>query len=104
VWDWPTKAGVDPTYPKGKQEIYTTCMDVDIVQAVNNKLGVSSIYETDQDLNNAAIPSQFDALGKAVSSQQSSGVTSMPTAARETVTEWITVKTTQTVFGSPTGY
>ncbi|KAJ6079491.1 hypothetical protein N7467_009244 [Penicillium canescens] len=104
VWDWPTKAGVDPTYPKGKQEIYTTCIDVDIVQAVNSKLGVSPEYESNQDLNNAAIPSQFDALGKTVSSQQSSGVTSMPTAARETVTEWITVKTTQTIIGSPTGY
>ncbi|KAK4690511.1 hypothetical protein P7C71_g6295, partial [Lecanoromycetidae sp. Uapishka_2] len=30
VWDWPTEPGVDPGLPKGKAEIYTTCMDVDI--------------------------------------------------------------------------
>ena len=30
VWDWPTAPGVDPSLPKGKAEIYTTCMDVDI--------------------------------------------------------------------------
>ncbi|EKG12958.1 hypothetical protein MPH_09876 [Macrophomina phaseolina MS6] len=31
VWDWPTaKGGVDPTYPDGKDEYYTTCSDVEI--------------------------------------------------------------------------
>lgn len=30
VWDWLTEPGVDPGLPKGKAEIYTTCMDVDI--------------------------------------------------------------------------
>ena len=30
VWDWPTLPGTFG-YPNGKQEIYTTCMDVDIV-------------------------------------------------------------------------
>ena len=30
VWDWPTQAGVDPGLPKGKAEIYTTCLDIDI--------------------------------------------------------------------------
>jgi len=30
VWDWPTLPNVDPGLPKGKAEIYTTCMDVDI--------------------------------------------------------------------------
>lgn len=30
VWDWPTLPGGDPGLPKGKAEIYTTCMDVDI--------------------------------------------------------------------------
>ncbi|KAJ5748471.1 uncharacterized protein N7511_010167 [Penicillium nucicola] len=115
VWDWPTKPGIDPTYPKGKQEIYTTCMDVDIVQATNNKLGVSSDYETDQDLNNAAIPSQFDSLGKAVPSQQSSQqssqipssvVSSVPTPIMPAVTEWRTVTVTQihTATGLPPGY
>ncbi|KAJ9622056.1 hypothetical protein H2203_006937 [Taxawa tesnikishii (nom. ined.)] len=31
VWQWPTEAGADPTYPTGKDEYYTTCSDVDIV-------------------------------------------------------------------------
>ena len=31
VWDWPTAPNVDPGLPKGKAELYTTCMDVDIV-------------------------------------------------------------------------
>ncbi|OCT50298.1 hypothetical protein CLCR_06751 [Cladophialophora carrionii] len=30
VWDWPTMPGT-PGFPNGKQEIYTTCMDIDIV-------------------------------------------------------------------------
>ncbi|CAI7665256.1 unnamed protein product [Penicillium bialowiezense] len=68
VWDWPTAAGVDPTYPNGKAEIYTTCMDVDVVTQVG-KLAVSDEYDADQDLNKAAIPSQFDSLDDAVSSQ-----------------------------------
>ncbi|CAI7586265.1 unnamed protein product [Penicillium glandicola] len=78
VWDWPTAAGVDPTYPSGKAEIYTTCMDVDVVNKVT-KQAIKSDYETDQDLNNAAIPSQFDALGNLISSQLSSQQTSQST-------------------------
>ncbi|EKG09295.1 hypothetical protein MPH_13690 [Macrophomina phaseolina MS6] len=31
IWEWPTTAGADPTYPDGKDEWYTTCLDVDIV-------------------------------------------------------------------------
>ncbi|KAJ5694438.1 hypothetical protein N7536_004850 [Penicillium majusculum] len=87
VWDWPTAAGGDPTYPNGKAEIYTTCMDVDLVNKVG-KQAIKSDYETDQDLNNAAIPSQLDALGGAISSQvstpassqSSSQLTSQPTS------------------------
>ncbi|EKV07883.1 hypothetical protein PDIG_61740 [Penicillium digitatum PHI26] len=78
VWDWPTAAGIDPTYPNGKAEIYTTCMDVDMVNTVG-KQAIKSNYETDQDLNNAAIPSQFDALGSPISAQLSSQPTSQPT-------------------------
>jgi hypothetical protein len=74
VWDWPTAAGIDPTYPNGKAEIYTTCMDVDVVTQVN-KQAVTDSYDTDQDLNNAAIPTQFDALGRSVSSGSQVGTT-----------------------------
>lgn len=31
VWQWPSAPGKDPSYPKGKDEYYTTCMDVDVV-------------------------------------------------------------------------
>lgn len=30
VWDWPTTGGIDPNLPNGKQETYTTCMDITI--------------------------------------------------------------------------
>lgn len=66
VWDWPTAAGVDPGLPKGKVEIYTTCMDVDIIE---KPLGVKALkvghiegYAQGQPLNNAAIPSQLAQL------------------------------------------
>ncbi|KAL4787412.1 hypothetical protein BJX76DRAFT_21238 [Aspergillus varians] len=37
VWDWPTAAGVDPALPNGKQEMYTSCMDVDVVDNPNSR-------------------------------------------------------------------
>jgi hypothetical protein len=34
VWQWPTApGGIDPAYPKGKDEYYSTCIDVDIASA-----------------------------------------------------------------------
>jgi hypothetical protein len=86
VWDWPTAAGVDPTYPNGKAEIYTTCMDVDVVAKVT-KQSVKNEYDAGQDLNSAAIPNQFDELGNPVSSQVPGTTvppTTMATLARST--------------------
>lgn len=62
VWDWPTAAGVDPTYPQGKQEIYTTCMDIDVVSKPQSRIQQTYGYVKGQDLNMAAIPSEFDVL------------------------------------------
>ena len=31
VWQWPTQPGIDPGLPDGKDEIYTSCMDVRII-------------------------------------------------------------------------
>lgn len=31
VWQWPTRPGIDPALPEGKDEYYTTCSDVDVV-------------------------------------------------------------------------
>ncbi|KAJ5327544.1 hypothetical protein MYU51_009241 [Penicillium brevicompactum] len=113
VWDWPTAAGVDPTYPNGKAEIYTTCMDVDVVTQAS-KQAVKDEYDTEQDLNKAAIPSQFDSLGDAVPSQAPGTTSSIPgtlttmatmirsssaaTARKVTVTDWET--STSTIYMS----
>ncbi|KAB8072575.1 hypothetical protein BDV29DRAFT_158435 [Aspergillus leporis] len=57
VWDWPTDSSVAP--PNGKPEIYTTCMDVDLVASAGTQSYAAASYIHDQSLNRAAIPSQF---------------------------------------------
>jgi hypothetical protein len=128
VWDWPTLPGVDPTYPQGKTEIYTTCMDVDVVASTSQKVGnTQEEYATGQDLNKAAIPSEFDNLDdvpKATettahpSSHPSSSIPYVPESTSTlyltttevvrimTVTAWKTTEKTVTVGGcqaTPTG-
>lgn len=34
VWQWPTAPGRDPNDPSGKDEYYTSCIDVDVVQSL----------------------------------------------------------------------
>ncbi|RAL11287.1 uncharacterized protein BO97DRAFT_100038 [Aspergillus homomorphus CBS 101889] len=67
VWDWPTAPGATAELLNGKQEIYTTCMDVDIVDngdATSTtthshvKAGAAD-YVEGQPLDKASIPSQF---------------------------------------------
>lgn len=62
VWDWPTLPGGDPSYPNGKQEIYTTCMDIDVTGSSNTESHANAKYITGQDLNSASIPTEFDGL------------------------------------------
>ncbi|KAJ5684347.1 uncharacterized protein N7477_000692 [Penicillium maclennaniae] len=50
---------VDPTYPQGKKEIYTTCMDVDVTGMSTGNSQEQDSYATAQNLNSAAIPSEF---------------------------------------------
>ncbi|KAL4811008.1 hypothetical protein BDV18DRAFT_4297 [Aspergillus unguis] len=71
VWDWPTKAGVDPGLPDGKQEIYTTCMDVDLVDQSNSRISSEADYDQDQSLNGASIPEQFNEVFGAQSGSES---------------------------------
>ncbi|KIV97307.1 hypothetical protein PV10_01069 [Exophiala mesophila] len=63
VWDWPTLPGT-PGYPEGKQEIYTTCLDIDIVAdsgvEVFNKAQGSSPGYVNQPLDQAAVKAQMD--------------------------------------------
>lgn len=61
VWDWPTAPGA-PGEPDGKQELYTTCMDVDIVSSSGTSNYASSGFVANQDLNYAAISSEFAQL------------------------------------------
>ncbi|KAJ5430160.1 hypothetical protein N7491_007176 [Penicillium cf. griseofulvum] len=98
VWDWPTAAGVDPVKDPAKAQIYTTCMDVDVVNAVS-KQAMKIDYESDQDLNNAAIPSQFNALGRPVSSQP----TTFTTSSAATVVPISSEPTTSTTSSATTG-
>ena len=57
---------MDPNLPKGKAEIYTTCMDVDIVAGGNNpkrdNLAARDAQAQSPDLNNAAVPSYMKAM------------------------------------------
>lgn len=69
VWDWPTEPNVDPNLPKGKAELYTTCMDVDIVAKQGSKRRVkarqapSPASQSALDhLNSAAIPEYVSSL------------------------------------------
>jgi hypothetical protein len=61
VWDWPTAPG-SPGLPDGKQELYTTCMDVDIIASSGDSSQTTSGFIVGQDLNYAAIPSEFAEL------------------------------------------
>ena len=63
VWDWPTMPGTSG-FPDGKQEIYTTCMDIDIVDDTGivpvSRSQVS--YAQGQPLDNAAVSAQMTDL------------------------------------------
>ncbi|KIX07412.1 uncharacterized protein Z518_02065 [Rhinocladiella mackenziei CBS 650.93] len=60
VWDWPTLPGT-AGFPDGKQEIYTTCMDIDIVDdtGVDPVSKVQASYAQGQPLENAGIAEQL---------------------------------------------
>ncbi|KKZ61131.1 hypothetical protein EMCG_04232 [[Emmonsia] crescens] len=66
VWDWPTI----PDAKKGivaLDEVYTTCMDIDITPASRLKVAAKGEppalkFVEDQDLGSAAIPTQFENL------------------------------------------
>ncbi|KAJ5751789.1 hypothetical protein N7520_008706 [Penicillium odoratum] len=62
VWDWPTRPSVDDGYPDGKKEIYTTCMDIDIVGQATSDVQTTDDYIEGQSLDSAAITSEFDDL------------------------------------------
>lgn len=60
VWDWPTMPDT-PGFPNGKQEIYTTCMDIDIVDSdsVGTVSKAQAQFVQGQPVDSAAIAKQF---------------------------------------------
>ncbi|CAD0085570.1 unnamed protein product [Aureobasidium vineae] len=46
IWQWPTAAGVG-VYPDGKDEYYTSCAEIDIVDSVSNAPPVHTIAQQD---------------------------------------------------------
>jgi hypothetical protein len=67
VWTWPTAPSVDPGLPAGKNETYTTCMDVSPDSAAPNfsqKMADQGFVQG-QPIENAAVPAQFAKLGDA---------------------------------------
>ncbi len=70
-------------FPEGKQEVYTTCMDVDILDSsqVEPVSKASVNYQQGQDLNNAAISSQMaDITNPTAVSGKSIAFSNAPTA------------------------
>lgn len=57
VWQWPTQPGIDPGLPNGKDEIYTSCMDVRVTtdQAVVKSAAAGIDLGSFQD-NTPALP------------------------------------------------
>lgn len=75
VWDWPTERNGDPNLPKGKAEVYTTCMDIDIQAAHPKRSHKMPRAMAAQNVNSAAVPSYFSQL------MASSAPAAAPTAA-----------------------
>jgi hypothetical protein len=56
VWDWPTAPGT-VGFPNGKNETYTTCMDISISSGSGSSQAIS--FAKNQDINSAAIESEL---------------------------------------------
>ncbi|KAL2445748.1 hypothetical protein ABEF95_010606 [Exophiala dermatitidis] len=99
VWDWPTMPGT-PGFPNGKQEIYTTCMDVDIVSddGVGTVSKAQAAFAQGQAVDNAAVADQFSDIANptAVTGQLIS-FTGVPASASSKATPPLTVSTGSTI-------
>ncbi|KAI9370453.1 hypothetical protein BJX61DRAFT_535645 [Aspergillus egyptiacus] len=96
VWDWPTMPGIDPNLPNGKQEIYTTCMDVDVIGHSGDRTDTEVKYNPNQSLNSASIPDQFEEIFSSVSKESSAATTT-----KKTTTSSSTLVTSSTLITSP---
>jgi len=81
VWDWPTAAGT-AGFPNGKNETYTTCMDISISSGTGSSNDLS--FAKNQDLNSAAIESELSTAFIVPVTSEAAG--SQPTAAAQSTT------------------
>ncbi|KAL9130287.1 MAG: hypothetical protein Q9217_001498 [Psora testacea] len=68
VWNWPTEPGVDPGLPKGKAEIYTSCMDIDVKAGSQSRSLNEARDVSGQNFNNMAIPSYMSLMNQPAAS------------------------------------
>ena len=80
VWDWPTAPNVDPSLPKGKAEIYTTCMDVDITAAKSSR-DLEDRAAPAGNIDNMAVPSYLKQLAVAPVQSSQPSAAAQPAAA-----------------------
>ncbi|KAL9101190.1 MAG: hypothetical protein Q9163_003529 [Psora crenata] len=99
VWDWPTEPGVDPGLPKGKAEVYTSCMDIDI-KAGGQSRSLNEVRDmTGQNVNNMAIPS-YMALMTQPAASSGDPAQSAPAPASTPATNSFDVQQKQQVAGT----
>jgi hypothetical protein len=80
VWDWPTAPGT-VGFPDGKNETYTTCMDISISRGSRSPQVIG--FAKNQDLNSAAIESELSI--PIIVPVTSTAADSQPTAAQSTI-------------------
>ncbi|KAJ4351866.1 uncharacterized protein N0V89_007210 [Didymosphaeria variabile] len=59
VWQWNTPPGLDPNRPLGKDEYYTSCMDVDVVDTFSAEANAKPKYTTPQQDDASAAVKDF---------------------------------------------
>lgn len=101
VWDWPTAPGT-AGLPQGKNETYTTCMDIDVVAGSSQKeMASGSGFVASQPLDNAAVSTEFAQLNNPTAAAGSpaplvnSSASAVPTVT-STIASSIPVKSTIT--------
>ncbi|KAL4929997.1 uncharacterized protein BDV17DRAFT_52707 [Aspergillus undulatus] len=100
IWDWPTAAGT-PDTPNGKQEIYTTCMDVDIDDSANARKNEAANYDHEQSLNGASIPEQFKVIFAAQQEEPAASTSSSTPTYTQSPSTLATTPSPQPATGSP---
>ena len=61
VWNWPTAPGT-PGVPNGKEEIYTSCMDIDITGSNAPAPDKAAVKISQENIGEAGVPNQLSAI------------------------------------------